>query len=116
MSDKNLQPIYLKDNLGRLNILCNISESVDFTSIIKFPADSIEIHIHPTGWINFRSPNHNSTIYLNDPYLFDGAQPIAVIRHSFAEVTADNTASISQAELANTLEVSHDPTQILIMI
>ena len=65
--------------------ICTIEEQPDFSSYIKFAANKAEIHIHPTGHVNFRHKDENHKMFIRDPYLFEGSQPIAVLEVSRAE-------------------------------
>ena len=89
--------------------LCTIEESTDFSSIIKFANSQSEIHVHPSGHINFRNGGINQHLFLRDPYLYEGAQPIAVINflrsnHEHPEVKENNDATaVSVIHLSNDL-------------
>lgn len=71
--------VFLRYPDGTEQAFCRIEINHDFSAYLNFFADNSEIHIHPTGHINFKNhiKNLNETIFLKDPYLYDGMQPIA---------------------------------------
>jgi len=96
--------------------LCTIEESTDFSSIIKFTNSQLEIHVHPSGHINFRNGGINQRLYLHDPYLYEGAQPIAVINYSRSNHEHHEVKEKNNSTAVTLIHLSNDQTRLAFVI
>lgn len=96
--------------------LCTIEESTDFSSIIKFANNRSEIHVHPSGHINFRNDGINQPLFLHDPYLYEGAQPIAVINFLRNNHEHPQVNEVNEHSAVSLIHLSNDLTRLAFVI
>jgi len=101
---------------GAIFPFCTIQEQPDFSSYIKFSANNAEIHIHPTGHINLRFNGEIHEMFLRDPYLYEGSQPIAVIVVSRTDHQHLTFRKLKRSVAGPNLQLSSNETKIVLAI
>jgi hypothetical protein len=101
---------------GAIFPFCAIEEQPDFSSYIKFAANKAEIHVHPTGHLNFRHKGEKHEMFIRDPYLFEGSQPIAVLEVSREDHQHLTIKNPKNSVVGANIRLSSNESKLVLMI